>query len=279
MRSRLRRNRTKLLNAVFDTEQLRYSVLLPGATAFTGTGAGGGSLYTANGGIAAVAAGQAANYQFQFNLGICNAVCPSYAAFSDLYDWFKIKKVQLTLKPSIDPKRDITVALQTGSSAVYDFSGALVYDPDMTLIDYDGIQTPIVCPANGDCTQFIYNRTGVRKHKAFGTIRRTFYPKLLTMHPQCGQNLGVQTVSPAYPNNAIYNTGTTYVNQVTSTYRKGPAYGWMRAALDNSFTGGLALFTSYKGSNAPGGGAGNQPNYVWAIQCKWFVSFRDTIYG
>lgn len=266
---------------VFDSQELPYATLGPGSTTFAGNA---GAPFIASGGLEAwsgtTGASVAANYAFIFNLQQCAGACPSYQTIANLYDWFKLKKVSLTLKPAIDPKRDITTSLQTGSGAAYDFTGALTYDPDMTMVDYDGVRLAFACPANGDCTQIVYNRANVRKHRAFGTIRRTFYPRLLSMHPQVGQVNGQQSNSPAYPNNSNeVGSGVHFTAAVTTTYRKGPRYGWMRSSLDGSYTGTLSLFTSYKGSNSFTGGSNNQPFYNWAIQSKWFVAYRDTIYG
>lgn len=278
MRSRVRRTRTKVVNAVFDSESVKAAILQAGGTTFVGTGAGGGTPLTYTSLLPAFAGGQALNYQFISNLQQCSAVCPSYSTIAALYDWFKLKKVTYTFSVPIDPKRDMTISLGTASTA-YDFTGALAYDPDMTLVDYDGVVLPTAAPTNGDVTQIIYNRTGVRKHKAFRTIRRTFYPRLLSMHPLVGQNNGTQSTSPAYPNNAVITGGTLNVATVATSYRKGPKYGWMRSSTDGSFTGALCLFASYKGPNASSSAGGLQPAYNWSVQSKWFVSYRDTIYG
>lgn len=277
-RMRVRRNRTKVVHYVFDSESVKVALLLAGATTFTGTGTSGGTPYTYTSLLPAFSSGQAPNFQFISNLQQCAAVCPNYQTIANLYDWFKLKKVQYTFKVAIDPKRDMTVALGTSTSS-YDFTGALCYDPDMTLVDYDGVQLPNAAPTNGDVTQVLYSRQGIKKHRAFGTIRRTFYPRLLSVHPQVGQVAGIQSTSPAYPNIATTGPGSTLLINVTSTYRKGPRYGWMRSSSDGSFTGALCLFTSYKGPNASNSAGGQQPQYNWSIQSKWFVAYRDTIYG
>lgn len=277
-RSRVGRVRTKVVNYVFDSESVLVTLLLAGATAFTGNGTGGATLYSYTSQLPAFSGGQAPNFCFVSNLYTCSQVCPNYQTFSNLYDWFKLRKVVYTFTVPIDPKRDMTVGLGT-STTTYNFQGALTYDPDMTLVDYDGIQLPTAAPTNGDCTQIIYNRTGVRKHRAFSTIRRTFYPRLLSVHPQTGSVNGIQSQSPAYPNIATTGPASTLLINVTSTYRKGPRYGWQRSQFDNSFTGALALFTSYKGPNANLAAGGEQPQYSWSIQSRWYVSMRDTIYG
>lgn len=293
MRMRVRRNRTKVLNAVYDVEAIPYTFMRAGDTLFTQ--ADGSSTNPTNQPFVSNSVldgwydptGSAPivrPYAFCFNLFQANKNIPAYATISALYDWFRLKKVKVTLRVPIDPKRDITTPLLAGASSQYDFQGVPTYDPDMTLVDYDGIKLQSALPTNGDGTQLIYNRTGIRKHRAFGTIRRTFYPRLLTIHPQVGQNngtggtnVGEQSGVPGYPNSAIITTTSGAITKTTLTYRKGPRYGWQRDNNDNSYTGVLALFPSYKGPNAPG--SGFQPKYHWSVETKWFIAYRDTIYG
>lgn len=273
-RLRPRRNRTTILNAVYDTEVVYVCTMAVGSTQFTGQTTRVVSILSADVG------GQAANYGFLFNLRVAYQAVPSYQTIQSLYDWYKLKKVQLTLKSNVAPKSMMTIALGADSTATYNLQGALNYDPDMTIIDYNGITLNSPLPTNGDATQIIYNRTGIRKHKAFGTIRRTFYPRTINLLATAGAANGAVSSASLYPNVGIYNTvsgQTTNIAGVGASFQKGKRYGWCSNSQDLTFTGCLGLFTSYKGPNAPG--AGNQPAYSWAVSSKWFIAYRDTIYG
>lgn len=272
----VRRNRTKVVSAVYDSENVCGGVMIPGNSSFYPPGAGGPSGTYVYASVLpsyqSASGNQAAAYFFMFNLASCYACNFSYQTVAALYDFFKLVKVQLTLKCPIDPRRDI--AMPIGNSGTqYDFTGSLVYDPDMTVVDYDGITLSRTLPGNGDGTQIVYDRSGVRKHKAFGTIRRTFYPRVLDMHPLCGVTGGVISNCAAYPNYVLSSGGPL----VQVGLSRGRRYGWCTTSQDAQFTGSFGLFSSYKGPNSPGGGI--QPAYNWGIQTKWFVKYRDTIYG
>lgn len=274
-RIRVRRNRTRIVNAVYDLESLPYVQCIPGQTRFGVGGGTGGSPTIATGTIGGWygTTGSSSAYAIAccFNLYTLGQCASSYNNIAPLYDWVKLRKVTLVLKPAIDPKRDMTVALGA-SNAQYDFTGALVYDPDITVCDWDGLVLPRAMPANGDATTYMYNRTGAKRHRAFSTIRRTFYPRNLDMHPFGGNTTGGQQ-SPGYPN--IINTGGGYVTSLSLGYTKGRRYGWCANNFDNQFTGVLCVFFSYKGPS----GSTVQPFFNYGIQTLWYISYRDIIYG
>lgn len=274
---RMRRSKTIVVSWVFDLETL-FAASIPIGGKQYGAAAQFGSQLPAY--IVTTGANTAAaNYAFIFNLSRLYSSSGSYQAFAPFYEWFKLKKVQLTLKVGVDPKRDINIPYQAGTpptGSQYNFTNTMTYDPDLTLIDYDGLQLPFSLGGNGDATQIVYNRTGVRRHRAFGTIRRTFYPRFLDVHPLVGSSVPGFSLSDAYP--IVSSGGGTNPQMVSVSQSRGRRAGWCRTSQDNSFLGTVHLFSSYKGPDA-GSGVASNPIYTWAIQVKWFVSARDTIYG
>lgn len=259
MRPRIGRARTRIVKCVFEAEAQSAYRIIPGAAVLSS-----GTTYfvkvpgwqTNSGGP------QAVTYAFTFGLNsLASFPIGNYRLVSQLYDYVKLYKVQVVLRSPINPQ----VAVQaTNTPGQYDFTNWPLQDPVLTYPDYDGWNPmpnigssgAVLCPSNGDMTQLLFNKPGVRKHRPFGTIKRTFYPKMLLN--ACGDNGGQP-----------YPAGSVPV--------QGGRAGWMVDRASAFFTGQLIVSIPYLGQDASV--VNLQPLFYYAICNKWFVGFKTPLYG
>lgn len=261
---RVGRLRTAVVNAVFECENVEYAINTPGTTTWGNwTSTSGAQLkawQSLSGGPNAVL------YAFRFNPAFLIGQCSGAASLTGIYDYFKIRYVDLQLRCDVNPRAELTYT-QTASSplgagAQLNFLATPNYDPDITFIDYDGIDLAQGSPANGDITSQALNRLRARRHRAFASmIRRRFVPRIL--------NLVAVTQPPGAP-------GTNPVT-ASGVAQLGKRCGWLNGAVNNCFTGQIGLAVSYKGSDTSSQNA--QPMYNWAVTAKWACAVKSSLLG
>lgn len=205
------------------------------------------------------------NYIFRFTLGYLYNLSdtPGYKSITSLYDWRMLRKVVISLKPQEDPRRMLTQTMQTPASVQYDLTGAVGFNPDVTFVDYDGINLLTASPSDNDVTEFVYNRPGARLHRAFRAIRRTFYPKCLSF------------VMSTTGMNANPNKAPTNINQLSTSAKR--RQGFVGAADNIDYTGMMMLAISNK--SPLGAGTNTHPKYNYSLEVKWFVTHKGALYG
>lgn len=261
--ARIPRAKTAVVNCVFEQEQVYGAVLGPGNTTFNSYNTIVGNLpgYVVNG-----SGNQAVMYAFSFAPSWLNSSgVGNYGYVQQLYDYVKLKKVKVRFISNVKPMDTIQTTAIT-NSASYDFNTMPSTDPVLTYIDYDGWQPmtkvgasgQISSPTNGDMTQFIQNKAGVRRHRMFGSVKRTFYPKQINL---------IAGDSSSGP--------TTSANLV-----QGKRLGWMLNGSSNVWSGNLIMAIPYVAQ--PDAGSGNvnyQPKFNWSISNLWYISFKAPLYG
>lgn len=253
----LRGARTRIVKCVFESENLQAWQIQPNGSALTNQQTYASDLplfYNSGSNYNAV------TYACTFPLNFLYTSPGNYRYVAQLYDFVKLSKVCVKLTSLIDPAR----AVQTGAtSGVYNFSAYPLQDPVITWIDYDGWSPmPIVggtgvvtAPANGDLTQYVYNKQGARRHRPWGTIKRTFVPKVI---------------------NLVASDGTTPSGSPVAI--AGKRAGWFTQGNASAFTGQLMIAIPYLGQDS-NTHVNIQPVAVYSILCKWFVHFKAPLYG
>lgn len=208
---------------------------------------------------------QAACYAFYFNLAILQSAVGSYSQIAQMYDHFKLFKVELILTPRVDPRVAVNVSNQTATYNFTDWPGS---DPVISYVDYDGYNPMLNAgvagvqqvPANGDMTQLLMNKVGARRHKAWRTIRRTFVPR----------NIILQA------NKTVLNLPQFGVPSFSLDPK--PA-GWRTSIGSQDWTGQLIVAFPYWGNQAGSPVANQQPNAVYDINNKWYVGLKAPLFG
>nr|WAE42157.1 MAG: capsid protein [Cressdnaviricota sp.] len=208
-------------------------------------------------------------YAFDFPLSLLTANNPGYTAYSLAWDLFRIDKVSITLKTSIDPRRMLTQTLSGSATNQYNFSGELQYDPDVTWIDRDGSlsvnQTGGLLQANGDCSDEVLNRKGARAHGAFKTIHRSMRPQANV--PVCAPIVGGQ--------GSLIGSGP--VLQVSDLqYMHTKMNPWRTISNQYGFMGVIFLAVSYKGPNLT---MNIQPQYAWSCRSTFHMRLASPLFG
>jgi hypothetical protein len=258
--ARIPRAKTSVVNCVFELEKIYGSILVPGASTFGGYNTINYNLpaYTNNSG-----GNQAVMYSFSFSLNYLNAQGNNYPYVQQLYDFVKLKKVVVRLKSNVKPQETIQTAALSGSAS-YDFNTFPANDPVLTYCDYDGWQPmirvgatgAIPSPSNGDMTQYLNNKPGIRRHNPWGTIKRTFYPRSMML---------IATDSASGPS-------------TTPTGMLGKRTGWLTSGTANQWTGNLIMAVPYLGT-PDAGNVNYQPMFSWTISNLWHVAFKTPLYG
>jgi hypothetical protein len=257
---RIGRARTRIVRALFESENIYGYTLLPAATALTNAQLFQNTIPS----WTSASGNQALTYAFTFNLGqnIGSASSPgNYKYVGQLYDYVKIYKVKVSLIPDVDPKQTLTTGTASIATQI-DLRGLPQQDPVISWIDYDGFlpsvqvggTSPVAVPLNGDYTQYVYNRAGARKHKPFRRINRTFVPKALQLIASDG----------------IAPSGSPVLLQ-------GKRLGWLPTYNAQPFTGQMLFSLPYIGPDA--GKSGLQPQWSYTILTRWFMGFKTPLYG
>jgi len=252
---RVGRSRTTAITTVFDVEQVYAATILPGQndpgnfTAFNRFL----PFQIVNGG-----GNQAANLVLRFTLSDLTQAATNYVSIGNLYDFIKVNSCTVKLVSPVDPRKDVTYAGQNtaGGGTIQDFGGALVYDPNISLVDYDGIHLITSVPANGDITSQVYGRFGARRHRQFGSITHTLFPRTLMA---CA---GAPTGGNPPGSSADYQLGPN---------------GWQRRTNGNIHLGFMLIAFAYCGPDNLS--VGIQPVLNWGLQVKWNVSMKSPLYG
>lgn len=249
--------RTAVVNCVFECENIQGWQIQPNGSQLTNQQNYQGDLpmfYQSGGNYNAV------TYAFSFPLSYLYNQPGNYAYVAQLYDFIKLKKVKLAFTSLIDPAR----AVQTGAtSGVYNFSAYPLQDPVITWIDYDGwspmprvgTSGAVQAPSNGDMTQYVYNKQGARKHKPWGTIKRTFVPKALHLVATDGSN----------PSGSPATMG-------------GGKLGWMTQLNASVWTGQFMMAIPYLGQDISTH-LNLQPVANYSILTRWYLAFKSPLYG
>lgn len=201
-------------------------------------------------------------YRFDFPLDFLNATDRAYGVISSIYDQVRVNSCYIKLVSSINPR--LAYATPLGNS---DFRQVVDYMPDASWVDYDG--SPVIytgtaaapstlIPPNGDVTNYLGNRYGLRRHRAFSTIIRRLKCKFL--QPAISQNLNpAANPVPAGATVPIVRSGRPWQCNTTGLY-----------------TGSIFVAFSYKGQlQVPN----VQPQFNYAARTGYSVSFRSPLFG
>lgn len=254
--------RTAVVNVVFEIEAMNVAGYIPSSTSFSSFNDSTQGLpmsQTNSGGQ------QAVMWAINMSMNWLSTYNPSnYRFISQLYDYIRLKCVDVILRPLIDPRKAVVTTNQ-GSTA-YNFATYPQNDPVVTLIDYDGWNpmlavnsaTPINCPPNGDMTQQLMNRLGARRHDPWKVIRRRFVPRTCTL---------VASIQATQP----FVTGPGLV--------QGKRAGWMTTNNQGMWLGQMYIAIPYLGQQLSGGFINNQPTGLYSIANKWYLAFKSPLYG
>lgn len=242
-------------------EQLEYVLNVPGSTNW-----GAWTTSSVNQLSAAVNTGgsnnNAALYAFRFTDAFLFANNTGANTINNLYDFHKIYKVVLKLTCSVSPELQANFNLGTNPSVQNNLSAALIYDPDISFIDYDGVGLTIATPNNGDATSQLRNRRGQRMHKAFSNITRTLYPRQVDIVASTAAN-------GASGNFPVFNSNLNGV--------LGKRVGWSTAKTPAMFTGQIIVGFSYKSADA--NSLNLQPLYNYTVDAYYYCAFKSPLYG
>lgn len=241
---------------------MRAAILAPTNATFGGWNTFGGSLpaYFTSDSINFQAVLYSCDFSPSFIAGLTPSII-SYNYMRQLYDYVKLYKVKVCLKSTFNPRANLTQA--TGSTE-YDFTNFVGADPVITYIDYDGWTAipklgatgSVVSPTNGDMTQALMGRKGARRHKAFASIYRTFYPKQMML---------------------VAGADTTQANPTTTpNLVQGGKLGWMNAGNLNIWGGNMIIAIPYVGQTNTT--SAYQPKYNYTIANKYYFGFKCPLY-
>lgn len=259
--SKTARSRFEIDGAVYYTWQRLEDTFVGTARAVTNNTSGAIPAFVDGG------AGTGTNallYRFDFPLDFLSANDRGYTAIGALYDQVRLNRAYIKLINNVNPRSTYAIPLPTAGTPE-DFTSAVDYMPDASWIDYDG--TPLVyttagstsIPGTGDVTNYLGNRYGLRRHRAFSTIIRSLKPKFVSF------------ASKAIPNPA---TGGFTIGNLQPIVRSGRP--WLPIAAGSLYTGSIFVAISYKGGDAIGG---QQPKYNWSARTGYSVSFRSPLFG
>jgi len=254
--------RTAVVNVVFEVEAMNVASYIPSSVTFSNfsDATQGLPMFQTNSGGT-----QAVMWAINMSMNWLSTYNPSnYRFISTLYDYVKLKCVDVILRPLIDPRKAVTTTNQ--GSAAYNFSTYPQNDPVVTVIDYDGWNpmlavnsaTPVNCPANGDMTQQLYNRLGARRHDPWHVIRRRFYPRT------CSLVASISNVAPVASGPGII---------------AGRKSGWMTTFNQGIWHGQMYVAIPYLGQLVSSSYVNNQIIGNYSIANKWYIAFKSPLYG
>lgn len=244
-----------------------------GSVLGAGSGAAQGNLSSIVPSAAFPGFNNAGLYRFSFPLRFTTSNDPAYTIIAQIYDQIRVNKAWVTLKCTVNPKQQVVYPpLPSPATQSADFTTVPDYMPDFSWIDWDGSAiitcqtgaTPTTIPQNGDVTNFIRQRYGLRRHRAFSpTIRRSIKPHI-TMYAYSGETPVANPTPP--PSNG----------QQGFQVRKSP---WIGINTTGMFIGSVFLAVSYKGPGDPVGAVNFQPGYFWSMRSGHNVSFKCPLWG